>query len=515
MDGTKDPAGTSRSPLLEAVLAVASDLDLQQVLQRIVAAAVSLADAAYGALGVLSVDGRSLAQFITVGIDDAGIARIGPEPKGLGVLGELIRAPHPLRLTDLAQHSSSYGFPANHPPMSSFLGVPVLVGSEVFGNLYLTEKRGVREFTQDDEAVMVALAAAAGVAIKNARLYDESRRRTEWRAANSEVLTALLSGADRIDVLEIVTSRTREVMGAQLVLLAIPEGDSWGTAHGRDEERAVLAELEQALPVALSEQRAVPVRAADLEGLALPVGSVGVLVCLWRELPSEPQLADLELFGAQAAVALELAERRRQAERFAVLEDRDRIARDLHDLVIQRLFATGMLLQSAVRLTETAPDEVRHRVDRAVDELDGTIRELRSTIYGLQAPAVSRPSLRSQVLQVVDAAAEQLGFAPSLRMDGLLDTLATAEIADNILATLREALSNVARHARASYVEVGVRVHGKVFTVEVIDDGSGMAGDAARSGLVNLESRAKALGGHLRVTSSRSGGTSLSWQVPY
>jgi signal transduction histidine kinase len=515
VDGTKDPVGPSRDALLEAVLAVASDLDLQQVLQRIVAAAVSLADATYGALGVLSVDGQSLAQFITVGIDEAGVARIGPPPKGLGVLGELIRAPHPLRLADLAAHASSYGFPANHPPMSSFLGVPVLVGSEVFGNLYLTEKRGLKEFTPEDEAVVVALAAAAGVAIKNARLYDESRRRTEWRAANSEVLTALLAGAERFDVLELVTSRTREVMGAEVVLLAIPEGDSWGTAHSRDEERAVLDQLLPALRIALDGQRAAPVRAGDLEGLALPVGTVGVLVCLWHELPSEPQLADLELFSAQAAVALELADRRRQAESFAVLEDRDRIARDLHDLVIQRLFATGMLLQSAVRLTQTAPEEVRQRVDRAVDELDGTIRELRSTIYGLQAPTEERPSLRSQVLQVVDAAAAHLGFAPSLRMDGLLDTLATADIADNVLAVLREALSNIARHAQASHVEVSVRVHGKVFTVEVMDDGIGMGRDAARSGLINLASRAEQLGGSLRVTSSGSGGTSLVWRVPY
>jgi len=239
-----------------------------------------------------------------------------------------------------------------------------------------------------------------------------------------------------------------------------------------------------------------------------------VLVCLWSELPTETQLADLGLFGAQAAVALELAERRRQAERFAVVEDRDRIARDLHDLVIQRLFATGMLLQSAVRLTSTSPEEVRQRLDRAVDELDGTIRELRSTIYGLQAPAEGRPSLRSQVLEVVDAATEHLGFAPSLRMDGLLDTLATPDIADNLLAMLREALSNVARHAQAAHVDVSVRVHGKQFTVQVVDDGVGMARDAARSGLVNLASRAEHLGGSLRVSSSRAGGTSVVWQVP-
>lgn len=514
MDGTKDPSSGSRDALLEAVLAVGSDLDLQHVLQRIVESAVSLADARYGALGVLSVDGQSLVRFITVGIDEAGLARIGPPPKGLGVLGELIRMPHPLRLADLAEHSSSYGFPPNHPPMRSFLGVPVLVGTEVFGNLYLTEKRG-GDFSQQDEDVMVALAAAAGVAIKNARLYDETRRRTEWRAASAEILTALLSGAERLDVLNLVTRRAREVVGARAVLLALPEGSGWEITQESHEEPDVLGALSGVLAEVLSGQQTRPVHVGDRHGVALPLGKVGVLVCLWDESPAEPELVDLELYGAQAAVALELADRRRESERFAVVEDRDRIARDLHDLVIQRLFATGMLLQSAVRLTETAPEEVRQRVDRAVDELDGTIRELRSTIYGLQAPTESRPSLRSQVLAVVDAAAEQLGFAPSLRMDGLLDTLATAEIADNLLATLREALSNVARHASATRVDVGVRVHGKVFTVQVVDDGVGMARDAARSGLVNLATRAENLGGSLRVSSARSGGTSLVWQVPF
>ncbi len=514
MAGTKDPNSGTPDALLQAVLAIGSDLDLQQVLQRIVQAAVSLADARYGALGVLSVDGQSLARFITVGIDDEGVARIGPPPKGLGVLGELIRAPHPLRLADLAEHSSSYGFPPNHPPMHSFLGVPVLVGSEVFGNLYLTQKHG-GDFTRHDEEVVVALAAAAGVAIKNARLYDESRRRTQWRAASAEILTALLEGAERLDVLDLVTSRAQEVVGADVVLLALPEANGWEATHSTRGTREALESLREVLPEVLAGQAACAVLAGDLEGVALPLGAVGVLVCLWSELPAEPELTDLELYGAQAAVALELAERRRQAERFAVIEDRDRIARDLHDLVIQRLFATGMLLQSAVRLTETAPEEVRQRVDRAVDELDGTIRELRSTIYGLQAPTEARPSLRSQVLAVVDAASEQLGFAPSLRMDGLLDTLATSEIADNLLATLRESLSNVARHAQATRVDVGVRVHGKVFTVQVVDNGVGMARDAARSGLVNLAARAEHLGGSVRVSSSRDGGTTLVWQAPY
>ena len=224
--------------------------------------------------------------------------------------------------------------------------------------------------------------------------------------------------------------------------------------------------------------------------------------------------SDLTGFANQAAVALELAERRREAERFALVEDRDRIARDLHDLIIQRLFATGMQLQSAVRLIEGNPTEATARVNRAVDELDGTIRELRSTIYGLQAPLEGRPSLRTQLLEVVDGATAQLGFAPSLRLDGLLDTLATPDLAEHVFATLREALSNAARHAHASHVEVLVAVRGSTLQVRVEDNGIGMAEDAARSGLVNLANRAEKLGGSLRVTSGPGAGTRLLWQVP-
>jgi len=239
-----------------------------------------------------------------------------------------------------------------------------------------------------------------------------------------------------------------------------------------------------------------------------------VLACLWEQGPPEELTDDLAAFGRQAAVALELAEHRREAERYALVEDRDRIARDLHDLVIQRLFATGMQLQGAIRLVDSNPDETRDRLNRAVDELDGTIRELRSTIYGLQAPVEGRPSLRAQVLEVVDAAMGSLGFAPSLRLDGLLDTLASADIAEHLLATLREALSNAARHAHATKVDVVVGVRGKLFSVKVADDGQGMAEDAARSGLLNLARRAEKLGGHMRVTSSPGRGTTLLWQVP-
>jgi signal transduction histidine kinase len=256
------------------------------------------------------------------------------------------------------------------------------------------------------------------------------------------------------------------------------------------------------------------------DGVAVPLGGQGgpargVLVL--AGLPPSDTAAvvrTLSSFAAQAAVALELAERRRDAERFALFEDRDRIARDLHDLVIQRLFATGMQLEGAVRLIRERPEDAAARVHRAVDDLDGTIRELRSTIYGLQAPQDGPPSLRALLLQVVDAGTEQLGFAPSLRLDGLLDTLVPGHVAEHLLAVLREALSNAARHAKATAVGVLVAVRDGQLLLEVTDDGVGLPAGGRRSGLANLESRAAELGGELVTQSADGRGTRLAWRVP-
>lgn len=517
-DITDDRARVSH--LLDAVLAVGSDLDLQVVLRRIAEVAVRLVDATYGALGVVDEGGQGLSQFITVGIDDATIAAIGPPPTGRGVLGELIRDPHPLRLAELAAHGASSGFPAGHPPMHTFLGVPVRVGQAVFGNLYLTEKRGGLGFTDEDQSVVVALAVAAGIAVQNARLYEESRRRGAWVEAGREISTSLLSGTKREDVIAIVVDRARDLLGADVAFVVLAQADGLHVeAVSGGDAPALLRQLSGPLAEVLSTGRPQDVATDRLSGAAVPLGphdrrGQGALVALWTQRPAPSVTADLTGFAAQAAVALELAERRREAERFAIVEDRDRIGRDLHDLVIQRLFATGMQLQSAVRLVEQNPAEATARVNRAVDELDGTIRELRSTIYGLQAPLEGRPSLRAQVLAVVDAGTAQLGFAPSLRLDGLLDTLASPELAEHVLATLREALSNVARHAHANRVEVLVAVRGSTLQVRVEDDGVGMAEDGARSGLRNLASRANQLGGALRVSSGPGKGTRLRWQVP-
>ena len=518
------------SSLLDAVLAVGSDLDLPAVLHRITEVAVTLAGASYGALGVIGPDGTALAQFIVVGVDDETAASIGDLPAGHGVLGELIREPHALRLDDLSTHPASYGFPPGHPPMRSFLGVPIRVRDQVYGNLYLTEKQHAERFDDEDEAVVQALAAAAGIAIWNARLYSESRQRERWLSANAEVATALLSGTEPELVLELVATRAREVTGGTLALVALPlpgqrllvevaDGPQAEQVRGLLLPGALFAEVlaggrpRRLLPgdvpfPGAGDGLAVPLTAADGSGR-------GVLVVTGLPATDAPDtLRTLGSFATQAAVALELSERRNDAQRYALFEDRDRIARDLHDLVIQRLFATGMQLESAARLIASRPQEAQARVRRAVDDLDGTIRELRSTIYGLQAPQDGDPSLRALLLQAVDAGTELLGFAPSLRMDGLLDTLVPSAVAEDLLAAVREALSNAARHARARRVEVRVAVAQDTVQLQVEDDGVGTASDGRRSGLANLDARARQWGGRCTVGPGATAGTVLGWEVP-
>jgi signal transduction histidine kinase len=518
--------------LLHAVLSIGDDLDLQTVLHRITEVAAQLVDAEYAALGVVSADGLSLSQFLVVGVDDAMVDRIGSLPAGHGVLGLLITDPKPLRLDDLAQHPHSFGFPPNHPPMHTFLGVPIRVRDVVFGNLYLTEKRGGGSFDEQDEAVVLGLAAAAGVAIQNARLYGESRRRESWLEASSEVSTALLLGVEPEKVLELVAAKARQVTNGTLSFVALPVGEGRLLIEAADGDTAA-QQLGRLLPRSTSLLTKVIDGGMSLvlageeldlgsdlgDCLAVPLGGGeggrGVLVVAGIE-DHEVDLATRALgsFAAQAAVALELAEHRRDAERFAVFEDRDRIAKDLHDLVIQRLFATGMQLEGALRLIEQRPEEASVRVRRAVDDLDGTIRELRSTIYGLQGPQDEHSSLRALLLQAVDAGAEQLGFPPSLRLDGLLDTLVPPHVSEHLLAALREALSNAARHASASRVDVRVVLRDDQVALEVADDGVGLPPGGRRSGLRNLAARAEQLGGTLELESAPSAGTRVLWQVP-
>jgi signal transduction histidine kinase len=526
--------------LLEAVVAVGSNLELEAVLRQIVEAAVGLVDARYGALGVVG-DGGRLAEFVPVGFSADDIARIDHWPEGRGLLGELINDPRPLRLPDLSAHPGSVGFPAGHPPMSSFLGVPVRIRDAVFGNLYLTEKANGGEFDEEDEAVLVALAAAAGVAIENARLYDEARRQQRWLRASAEVTERLLSGAEPGEVLGLVTQHALELVGADLVVLALPAGDGRQLVIEHACGQGAEATIGLVLPAAASASGVVmdtgkPLAVPDFAGdqrvaavarehmplgpaVLVPLGAPGnvrgVLTAGRRRgaMPLSPPAVEMvTTFAAQAGIALELAQHRHDAERFAVLEDRDRIGRDLHDLVIQRLYATGMSLQGATAMI--AEPEAAHRVSNAVDALDETIKEIRSAIFALQSHGtVEMPSMRAQVLTVLTEMTEPLGFAPSLRMAGQIDEQVPDEIGEHLLSALREALSNTARHAGASRVEVSVET-GADLVLTVRDNGSGIKQTKRRSGLANLDVRADKLGGTLRIRPADGGGTELEWRVP-
>jgi signal transduction histidine kinase len=524
--------------LLEAVVAVGS-LDLDVVLRQIVEAAVGLVNARYGALGVIGEEGR-LADFIPVGLDESQIAGIDHWPEGHGLLGALITDPRPVRLADLAADPRSSGFPAGHPPMRSFLGVPVRIRGEVYGNLYLTEKRDGSQFDEEDEAVVTALAAAAGVAIENARLYEDARSRERWLRASAEVTRALLSGAEPGEVLDLVIEQARQMSGADLVVLALPEGERRQLVlrHAAGEDAAgtiglVLPDTSLSAGVLAS---GAPVTVADFsadsrvaqvarERLGLgpavlfPLGGHrnvrGVLTVGRRpgSMPlAHPVVEMVGSFAAQAAVALELADARRDAEQVTVLQDRERIARDLHDLVIQRLYATGMSLQGALPLI--ARPEVAERVNRAVDAMDDTIKEIRSAIFALQARRdVKGPATRERVLAILDEMTGPLGFAPSLRLTGDLGEHVPEEAAAQLLTALREALSNAARHAGASRVDVTIEADGCLALV-VRDNGRGMSASTRRSGLANLTERAEQLGGVMKVGSADGGGTELRWQVP-
>ncbi len=544
IQGRAGPAGRERlQQLLVAVLSVGRGLELSHVLRHVVETAVNLVDARYGALGVIGPDGR-LAEFLTVGVDEERARRIGPLPSGHGILGELIRDPRPLRLAGLGDHPASYGFPPHHPPMRSFLGVPISVRGEVYGNLYLTEKHGGDAFEAEDEALLTTLAVAAGVAIDNARLYGRARDRQRWLEAGAEITRALLHGEGDTPVLEKIVTCARNILDSDLGALAFPHPEQAGellvdTAVGQDAEdhRRLRLPLNGTF-MGLAFRSEGPVSSTDIThdrrvtagpprwaglgpAVAAPLGTQGGVrgvLLLARSAGKPPYAGDevgsLSGFAGQAALALELADRRRAAERIALLEDRDRIARDLHDLAIQRLFATGMTLQSAERFV-TDP-QAGERLVRAIDDLDETIKIIRSTVFGLRAGDGSgRPTgLRSRALHEVEQAAKILGSTPALRVEGLVDTEVPRGMADEVIAVLTEALSNIARHAGATAVAVGLDVREGRCRLEVTDDGKGLRGAPEGNGLRNMRERAERLGGAFDIGDLPDSGTQLRWEAP-
>lgn len=521
--------------LLDAVVGISTDLDLRSTLQRIVESACELVGARYGALGVIGPD-RMLHDFIIHGISEEVHAKIGDLPHGRGVLGLLIDDPRPLRMPDITQHPKSYGFPKHHPPMHSFLGVPVRIRDQVFGNLYLSEKQGAAEFTEDDEEIVVALAAAAGVAIENARLYALAHRRERWLAATAEITSVLLGEVRRTDALTLVARRAREVAEAELALVLLYDEDAGQftveVVDGADERAreligAVLPANETSFAGSVTERRhelldnlaeAAPWPSPVIAGPAVlsPLAAAdtlhGVLVIAHTPDAGRATNDDVALLGSfagQAALAMERARGQEERELLVVLEDRERIARDLHDVVIQRLFATGLQLQSGAM---NARPEVAKRINAAVDDLDATIRDIRRTIFELRTPMSA--ALRTEIRDAIEVAAESLGYRPELELVGPIDSAVPDSLRPELTAVLREALSNAVRHAQADRVGVTVQADAGWVTVTVTDNGVGCDPEAARSGLVNLRERAERLGGDFQLSRVIPHGTEVRWSVP-
>jgi signal transduction histidine kinase len=529
--------------LIEAILVITSGLKLDATLRAIVHRAIELVDARYGALGVRGQgpggqEGHELVEFVYEGIDDDLRELIGSLPQGRGVLGVLIDDPKPIRLDDISRHPASVGFPPNHPPMRTFLGVPVRIRDEVFGNLYLCEKANGQPFSDDDEVLVQALAAAAGIAIDNARLFEQSRAREAWIEATRDIGTQMLSGAEPATVFSLIADEALTLMGAAATLVAVP-GDS-DRPSSEVEDLVILEVAGSVSPAAKTDAMPVsgtvigevfrdrtPRRLDHLDlgsawiedpgpALVLPLrvtGNVaGVLVAVRRggETPfTEQQLDMMAAFADQAALAWQLATTQRRMRQLDVLADRDRIARDLHDHVIQRLFAVGLALQGTIPRATSA--EVQQRLTGCVDDLQETIQEIRTAIFDLHGGSAGSTTLR----QRLDEAIGQFS-SPEVRTTvqytGPLSVVDPG-LANHAEAVVREAVSNAVRHANATTLAVTVSVEDDL-CIEVVDNGVGISGEVTESGLGNLRRRAQDSGGELVVEVAPAGGTLLRWSVP-
>jgi signal transduction histidine kinase len=519
--------------LIRANATVVRELRLKPVLRHTVEAARELVGARYAALGIVGPNGR-LEEFVHVGMDDGTVDRVGHLPDGHGILGLLITHPEPIRLTDLHAHPAAVGFPPHHPPMVSFLGVPIRVRDQVYGNLYLTESaRG--EFTEEDEQLIVALAASAGVAIENARLYEESEQRRLWLAASSEVTQELFAEHSE-PPLELVLRHAARGAGADIATLVLPtEGGHWhvGAATGPKTEQIVghVVNLTHSMvggvissgkPVLISDYEAQLGRVEDLDleigsAMGAPlldaddcvVGAVTVARLPGRVTFREEDLEQLAGFSGHVGIAMSLERARSDRESMRILADHDRIAADLHDHVIQELFAVGMGLQGLLR-NLTRPEE-RARILGYVDALDATISRIRTTIFQVKSDREREDTLQRRLLRVIEEHTPGLGFHPEVNLNGPLNLGVPAELADDIVAVVRETVSNIARHANASTARIRVSLVGELVTIDAVDDGGGIGNLEHTSGLSNLRRRAEAHAGVLHLDEPPGGGTHLRW----
>jgi signal transduction histidine kinase len=529
-----------RDRLIRAGLALHSELSLEAVLQRLVEAAAELTDAEYGALGVLGPDGR-IAEFVTTGITADQRAAIGDPPTGHGVLGLLISDARPIRIPRLQEHPLSYGFPPNHPQMTSFLGAPVTSRGKVYGNLYLTNKRGAEGFGEEDEEALVVLAAQAGVAVENARLYEEAQERQRWLAASAEIANAILSRSHPDEALRLITLRARELLRADLAWVVAPDpGGTLRVAFADGTRADAILGMRLPLEDSISGEvvrtgRAVLVRDPQQDDMAFAplmdaakVGSAvfvplsahgrafGTLAAAFE--PGGPAFHDdavrlLETFADHGAIALEYARAQQEVERLVVLEDRERIAKELHDGVIQALFAVGMGLQGTALMS--GDEEIGSRIEGAVAELDRVIRDLRNYIFGLRPGILADRELDKALRALVDEFQSRTGVVTIIELDEAVASELGTMAADVVQLT-REALSNVGRHAHAATCRVSLIQRDATAVLEVDDDGTGFdpASVHRGEGLTNLEQRAAALGGKATIESAPGQGTTVRVELP-
>jgi signal transduction histidine kinase len=532
--GVLETQGRLRA-LLRANHAVVQQLELPIVLRRIVDVAVELVGAQYGALGVIAPYG-GLEQFIHVGMSPHDVEVIGHLPEGHGLLGAVIDDPRPIRLRHLADDPRSSGFPDGHPSMDSFLGVPVRVRDKVFGNLYLTNQRS-GAFTADDEQLVASLAETAGFAIDNARLFAESKRRQAWTTAASEITAALLASDDSRP-LALLASRMLTLAEANLVYVVLPTDDPGefviDTVRGEGDENMegvrfplagsiAASVIEARQPRLLNEDavnEAVPIPGAPSgPTIAVPLVAAGRILgaLIVSRLPESAPFvsADLEIaadFAGRASVAMELANARADRQRMLLLEDHNRIARDLHDHVIQQLFATGLELQNVI--SALPPGPVAASVNTAVSNLDTAISQIRTAIFSLANGSGGREdTVRHHIIDVVDELGAALPHTPSLVFSGPVDLMIDGDLAHDVIAVVRESLTNAVKHSKAQHVTVSLSVGAGQVQVDVTDDGVGITHWGRRSGLANLEARASKRAGQFSA-SSDTGETRIQWCVP-
>ena len=524
-------SGARSERLLETGLALAAELSLPALLQRIIDLAVELTGARYGALGVLSADGSGLSDFITTGLSQAERSAIGDLPRGEGILGVLIREPELLRLASIAAHPRSFGFPPHHPPMRSFLGAPIRAHGRVFGNIYLTDKRESAEFTRDDEAAVLVLATQAGVAIANAQLYAEVHLRERWLDSVRGVTTTLLAGDTSRSALQLIAQYARELGDADMATISVPDAGGLRIAIadgvGADELLNVEVPLAGSLSAeVIRTERTMVVDDARRSTLTQPMVSVAgvgpmILVPLALRTSAAGVLAVgrlagrpgfgpadiplLESFSEQASLALEYARALSEVSRLGMVEDRERIARDLHDGVIQSLFAVGLGLQGMAALVSDT--RLADRMQQYVTEIDRVIGDVRSYIFGLRPSVLMPGNLTNTIEQLAHEMQERTGVTVVVDVDISLEPdLANASA--QIAHIIREALSNVGRHAEAATCRISIRRDDQSAVIEIDDDGQGFdLGDARHGmGLGNLAERAESINGTLQIElKTRSG----------